>query len=260
MRFYRPAYTPKDTTNMGSPDRPAPLRERRISSTSGKENQLNKNMGSPLAFNTDSNRLDTNRLETPSKISNRSMDVYNFEASTPTPKKEEEGESCDSGESPHAIAGSSFTRSLTSGVRTSLSFPSQSGARLSSSSNSNAPPPQDEEINLLNTDSIDSQNDSTDTDNGKADLFEKPTALPRGLTSSNRTYGNLSLVPPDSFPNLTKTLYSPGYLKYDTGSSTCSSCIISPLILQSDSQCFTYSVRRYIEHFGIDGPADMEGW
>ena len=254
-------FTPKDTTNVTSPNdresrHPGHLRERRVSST-GKENQLSKSLGSPLGPNTDSNRLDT------SNRSSRSMDVYNFEAHTTTPKKEAESDSGEFIEVMSDHAGSSYR----STVRTSLSYPQ--GAKMQNISSASH-----EEINLMQQlESIDSQESTpavVATDLDKSDPFEKPTALPRlsaarDSTSSrdnsnNRTaYSSLSLVPPEAPHPLTKTLCSPGYLKYDTGSSTCSSCVSSPIILQSDSQCFTYSVRRYIDQFGLEGPIDVEG-
>lgn len=234
------SYTPKDTTNMASTsERPAHLRERRVSST-GKENQLNKSLDSPLSIA---------KMETPNKTQ-RSIDVYNFEANTPTPKKEE-----DSGEFIEVMTeatGSSFSRAT---VRTSLTFPQ--GARLLNTSNTTA-----DEISLCQNDSMESQPLEQDID--KSDPFEKPPAPQRVTigrdpsTQTTRVYTALTLNPPDGYP-LVKALCSPGYLKYDTASSTCSSCVSSPIILQSDSQCFTYSVRRYIECFGVEGPIDVEG-
>ena len=94
-------------------------------------------------------------------------------------------------------------------------------------------------------------------------VFHKPTGFLRVQTRDtsslglalNRTLPGLSLLSPDS----NRLCMSPGY---GAGSSTCSSCVSSPIILQSDSQCFTYSVRKYFDSFGRpESPStiDIEG-
>ena len=96
-------------------------------------------------------------------------------------------------------------------------------------------------------------------------VFHKPTGFLRVQTRDtsslglalNRTLPGLSLLSPDSFSR--GLCMSPGY---GAGSSTCSSCVSSPIILQSDSQCFTYSVRKYADAYGRpDSPSagDFEG-
>ncbi len=74
----------------------------------------------------------------------------------------------------------------------------------------------------------------------------------------------LTLIPPESLPLSKNFPFSPGCggkFEAAAGSSTCSSCVSSPIILQSDSQCFTYSVRRYVESYGRpESPTvDVEG-
>ena len=212
--------------------RMAAIRERRPSF--GKENILNNNnkqLCSPSVADTAST--------SGSAKHNCALDVYNFEGSTP--KKEDD----DYFECASVVPSGS--------VRATLSF--HEGARMHVPS---------EEINLFQNESLDSQ-DALD----KAGLFEKPTPILRmqPTFSSNfagntsKPFTNLSLMTGDTF-GLGKALcISPGYSKKG-GSSTCSSCVSSPIILQSDSQCFTYSVRRYMESYGPprpDSPIDIEG-
>ncbi|ELU17060.1 hypothetical protein CAPTEDRAFT_214693 [Capitella teleta] len=216
--------TPKDTTNVGGVNldfRPASAVRERHAST-GKENlNFSKLGGSPVAGETS-----TAVTARP----HRSLDVYNFEGSTP--KKEEDSDA----DSPKAAS-----------YRGTLSFASfQRGAQMSNGAEG--------EIVL--------PSESQETVSEERDLFEKPSGLPRSLLSTQRAFtANLSLVPPDGF-SMKGVAFSPGYNKLDTASSTCSSCVSSPLILQSESQCFTYSVRRYVESFGQvrpDSPIDIEG-
>ena len=219
----------------------AGVRERRPSF--GKENVLtnnNKQLNSPSMTDAAS--------ASGSAKHNRALDVYNFEGSTP--KKEDE--SSDYFECANIAPSGS--------VRATLSF--HEGARMHVTS---------EEICLFQNESMDSQPlDALD----KAGLFEKPTPVlrmqPRDLSSSanftgnpSKPFTNLSLMTGDTF-GLGKALcISPGYGKMEQcGSSTCSSCVSSPIILQSDSQCFTYSVRRFMESYGPprpDSPIDIEG-
>ncbi|KAK2177709.1 hypothetical protein NP493_583g02001 [Ridgeia piscesae] len=218
----------------------AGVRERRPSF--GKENVLtnnNKQLNSPSMTDAAS--------ASGSAKHNRALDVYNFEGSTP--KKEDE--SSDYFECANIAPSGS--------VRATLSF--HEGARMHVTS---------EEICLFQNESMDSQPlDALD----KAGLFEKPTPVlrmqPRDLSSSanftgnpSKPFTNLSLITGDTF-GLGKALcISPGYGKMEQcGSSTCSSCVSSPIILQSDSQCFTYSVRRFMESYGPprpDSPIDIE--
>lgn len=236
--------TPKDATNVGGVSldyRPASAIRERHAST-GKENlDISKQLGSPAAEGGSTPRHET----PPSARSHRSLDVYNFEGSTP--KKEDE----DTDGSPASF-------------RTTLSFTSfQRGAQMSNATT--------EEINLHPSDSH--IFDDLTSDEKSSDYFEKPCGLPRSLlrdTSSSSSQplpsraftASLSLIPPDAFSLSKGMAISPGYNKIDTGSSTCSSCVSSPLILQSESQCFTYSVRRYVDALGQirpDSPIDIEG-
>lgn len=179
-------------------------------------------------------------------------DVYNFDAGTP---KKDECDEFEMGESASCSQGR---------IRTSLSF---TGMQPSASMGNE----QQTEIQLQG-DNLDGPSlDDAMCKPSHLDVFQKPADVlrPQGprepLVSTNNTPGRvlpgLTLIPPDNF-NLGKTLtISPGYSgKLDGGSSTCSSCVSSPIILQSDSQCFTYSVRRYVEYFsGRDSPVEAEG-
>ena len=248
--------TPKDATNnpvLPSEIRLQPLRERLV--TTGKENQnvldslFSKSLGSPQqTLSPDVLPGSSKQPETPSK---QAMDVYNFEGNTPTPKKEE-----DTGEFYEVVTEHNQAGRAMSTVRTSLSYPQ--GARMHNPATLGHS--TSEEISLQN-DSMESQ----PLDDPKDDPFEKPQLVPTRHTSgssmlnghsSSRTFGTLTLVPPAESFSLAKSLCSPG-CKMDTG-STCSSCISSPIILQSDSQCFTYSVRRYVDSY-VEGPLDLEG-
>ncbi|KAK2152086.1 hypothetical protein LSH36_340g06043 [Paralvinella palmiformis] len=239
---HRTPSTPKDATNnptevqMRSP----PFRERHAST--GKENLLSVSLGSPSDSASSTARL------------TRSLDVYNFEGSTP--KKEEDSGTegfCDTG--PDSDGSGSLP---VKPVRTTLSFTGfQQGARMQNTT---------EEILLQNA-SMDSQPLVDLEENGP---FEKPSAIPRlqNRESASTTHGTqrclsaLSLIPPESLSFGKGLALSPGYGKWEQGgSSTCSSCVSSPIILQSESQCFTYSVRRYIESYNLgrpDSPVDVE--
>ncbi len=240
--IHRNPATPKDATNnqCDIQQRTPVCRERRTST--GKENLLSRQMGSPLSTST---AIDSST----SRNGARSLDVYNFEGSTP--QKEEEAELCEIAQEAE--------RSLNVGrpVRAALSFTGfQQGARMENKT---------EEINLCPTEQMNSQ--PLDEDLDKLDFFEKPAAVPRlqprDPAGAPRSLTALTLVTPESVSFGKSLAISPGYGKWDHGgSSTCSSCVSSPIILQSESQCFTYSVRRYIESYGLgrpDSPVDVEG-
>ena len=235
---HRTPSTPKDATNNPSEVqmRTPPFRERHTST--GKENLLSVPLGSPVAPSTNTAHLA------------RSLDVYNFEGSTP--KKEE-----DSGTEAFYDTGPDSDSSGTVApkpLRTTLSFTGlQQGARIPSTT---------EEI-LFQSENMDSQPlDSL----GKTDPFEKPSGIPRRdptttSVNSQRSLSALSLIPPETLSFGKSLAVSPGYGKWEQG-STCSSCVSSPIILQSESQCFTYSVRRYVESYSVarpDSPIDVEG-
>lgn len=268
LTVYRNPPTPKDTTNIQSVSDhrpPQPLREKQL----GKENQniretvLGRNMGSPTSSQQQSPGTDfmipspggrqPADSTTASNRLTRSLDVYNFEGNCVTPKKEEDHTDIYGEHSPHSSA-------KISTVRNGLSHPE--GARMQ-----NNTPVNSDEICLPNS-SMGSQPLQDVSDDS---MFEKPHMLPsrhgptlnclHSPTGSTRPYGNLTLVSPPQTPQenftLARGLCSPGH-KYDTCSSTCSSCISTPLILQNDSKCFTYSVRRYVECY-IEGQLEIEG-
>ena len=175
------------------------------------------------------------RYETPNK-SNKSGDIYTFEG-TPTPTKEDSdtGESENSSEKPPKS------------VRSTLSFSKfPPGANVSAES---------EEIYLFPGDL------ETSVELGRPEtpkeIFDKPAhpvrMQPRDLNSSSNPCNPFSI---EMLPFGKTLTISPGCGKIDQGdwSSTCSSCVSSPVILQNDSQCFTYSVRRYVEVHGVARP------
>ena len=229
--------TPKDATNTQSSqlhlDHRTPIMRERHAST-GKENQLSKQLGSPKAC--------TEVMAGQPSRNLRAMDVYNFEGFTP--KK--------SGDSTEVQSECLPRTSL----RHSLVF--QQGSRMHNG----------------NTDEISLQNDSLDSqpleDIEKSALFEKPVGVlriqNRESPGNNTLPKSTSLLSPSEGFSLGKGLcISPAYGKFEGGSSTCSSCVSSPIILQSDSQCFTYSVRRYIDFYNVGRPdsptdhGDVEG-
>ena len=244
----------KDSTNMGER---APLRERRNSS-SGKENVLNKGLGSPGPLPTGVNK----GLGSPGPISAgvsgepatarvpKPIDVYNFEASTPNPRREKDLDSYTDSSSPE------HCEAEPSRVRASLAF--YQGARLATSEEVPY-----SEVESQTLDGPDQELDKPEVDRPEPD--RGPSMFrPAGMLRVNPTQRTLALAPPEGFGIARGPLaLSPGY-KFDhqSGGSTCSSCVSSPIILQSESQCFTYSVRRYIETYGVvrpDSPVDMEG-
>ena len=243
----RTPIVPKDSGHpQGDTLRMYTMRERHQAALPGKENQLS----SPVA-----GTLDSHRYETPNSKVHRAWDVYNFEGSTP---KKDEVDTSEYYEVVHESPSSSQTCS--NKVRATLAF---SGYQQSASMGAST-----EEISLLQGDSMDSQ--SLDDELEQPSVFQKPAEVSslRIQTrenvpgSSPRGLSGLTLIPPENF-SLSKGLcISPGCgrLEQAAGSSTCSSCVSSPIILQSDSQCFTYSVRRYVECFGRpDSPVDVEG-
>ena len=224
---------PKDATN--TPDLRQPAARERHSST-GKENLMNKQLGSPKAST--ENSPHTSRTH-------RSLDVYSFEGFTP--KKDQQGDSVAS--SADSVPSTPTGRAA---LRTTLGLACQQGAQVLNGTSG--------EISLQPHENMDSQSLED------PDIFEKPAGVLRlqtrespGSTASPRV-GSL-MSPPDSFPFPKGLCFSPGYGKFEGGSSTCSSCMSSPIILQSDSQCFTYSVRRYIDCYSArpDSPVDVEG-
>ena len=189
------------------------------------------------------------------KPSKSALDVYNFEGTTP--KKDE----LDSGD--YLPSCSQPTR-----VRATLSFSGlPQSASLGSEPRHAGSSIDSEGFCLMQSDSLDSSPlEDLDRHGDSMDVFQKPTNVvrlrdPLGIATPSRSLPGLTLIPPENLP-LSKTIsISPGCGRLDTGgSSTCSSCVSSPIILQSDSQCFTYSVRRYVEYFGRpESPVDVEG-
>lgn len=267
---------PKDTTNTSSSHVPEPYSRDKHLST-GKENLLNRQLGSPPNSSDNSDRtlgrlLETtvvhgSRHDTTSNVrhetssSNRllhktSLDVYNFEGGTP--KKDD-----DTSEFPEVpfVLDASGSRQAVRSVRTTLSLTAfHQGAQTNCNS---------EEIDGL----LDFQTVSDSEEQNK--IFGKPSLIPRlqskdGVTSwastvssQPRLLSGISILSPDVIGIGRGMALSPGFGKFDQGgSSTCSSCISSPIILQNESQCFTYSVRRYIECPGNqrpESPVDFEG-
>ena len=234
----------------GSKDVSQNVRERHTSS--GKENL-------PSSPNIEANTSGTAvRHDTPNAKLHKAMDVYNFEGSTP---KREEPEV---GSTPGDVVPS--LGSPNGRVRAAL-FPSvQQSARMSQ----NVTP---EDLNFVqDTELSDEEEENRNrSSSGRQDVFQKPQD-PTGfklmtrdvVTGTSRTLSSLTLIPPDNVPiGKNFAAFSSGCTKFEqaTGSSTCSSCVSSPIILQSESQCFTYSVRRYIEPFGRpESPViDVEG-
>ena len=177
-----------------------------------------------------------------------SIDVYNFDSGTPN----KDDDSIDYLEVPLSINEGSGP--LPRPACSTLSFTHlHQGANVQSSS---------EDVQDIPV--------STETDD-KQTIFEKPNTILRlqirdGVSASHspRTFAGLSIVSPDIISLGRGLALSPGYSKFDRGgSSTCSSCISSPIILQNESQCFTYSVRRYMEAVSStqrpDSPVDLEG-
>ena len=246
---------PKDGIAQGENMRLFTVRER-PPTLPGKENQLSSPVQTPL-------EAPTARHETPNSKLHRAWDVYNFEGSTP---KKDELDTSEYYEVVHESPSSSQPGGTK--VRATLAF---AGYQQSASMGAST-----EEISLFQGDSMDSQ--SLDDELDRPSVFQKPAEVssirlpsrdPSTSSSgvgaggiSPRGLSGLTLIPPENF-TLTKGLcVSPGCGKLEqaAGSSTCSSCVSSPIILQSDSQCFTYSVRRYVECYGRpESPVDMEG-
>lgn len=233
---------PKDTkTTPPVPEYRVPVVSRERHASTGKENLLNKQLGSPKS-SADTSAHSSGRHER----YHRSLDVYNFEGFTPK-KKDDTGES-----TPDSVPSTPTGKTP---LRATLAF--QQGARMQNSSTTG-------EISFHPNDSLDSQ--TLEDLDSKADIFEKPAGVLRMQTrespagSSSPRVGSL-MSPPESFPLGKGLCFSPGYGKFEGGSSTCSSCMSSPIILQSDSQCFTYSVRRYIDCYSgrPDSPVEIEG-
>ena len=212
-------------------------RERHLST--GKENVLN----SPTHGDSTNNAV---RHETPNAKLHRAMDVYNFDMNTPKRDEPETGEVMDI-----QNIGSPSGR-----VRAALFAGVQQSARMQNVA---------EDLNLFqDTDLSDDEEGRT----GRCDVFQKPhdpgyKLGSRDVAGTSRSLSGLTLIPPDNVSIGKNFAFSPGCSKFEqaTGSSTCSSCVSSPIILQSESQCFTYSVRRYIEPFGrSESPIiDVEG-
>lgn len=239
----------------------------------GKENLLNKQQGSSHSScdNGDrsvgrfcdsfhgnrhdpaSNNLSSGRL----LMYKTSLDVYNFEAGTP---KKEEDSSGESSGAPVAHDYSGACQPVRS-VRPALSLTScHLGTHVRSSS-------EERELVFQSAPYVEDKCDVHD-------VFEKPClisrlqsrdAAPLTVTASTqpRILGGLSILSTDSTAISRGISLSPGFGKFEyCGSSTCSSCISSPIVLQDEAQCFTYSVRRFVESPGNqrpESPVDLEG-
>lgn len=214
----------------------ATCKERRTSF--GKENLLNSPLGSIGSINSP---LGSSSEASPKHdpVPRKTFDVYAFEG----------GE-----------AGPSGSLRSSRRVYNSMHLPLRRPAPVSSILDASASIPSldpNSDINLYDTNDQDGSN-STE----KPNVFHKPTGVLRVQTRDtsslglalNRSMPGLSLLSPDSLSGRSLCM-SPGY-----GSSTCSSCMSSPIILQSESQCFTYSVRKYMEAYGRpDSPTSGDG-
>ena len=79
----------------------------------------------------------------------------------------------------------------------------------------------------------------------------------RYLHSDGEVMEPLSMTVGRNYPGFP---FSPAFSKQSSNSSACSSCVSSPVVLQNDSQCFTYSARRYVENNSDPNlPVDAEG-
>jgi len=209
------------------------------------------------------------------------LDVYNFEGSTP--KKEDEGESSDCLSFEANPSGSKSSVGLQDAVvRASCVLKRYNPSRCTSSDDLAPSRTSSDDLAGLDEFPIDEMSGSeseasTAVSDTKPDKFEKPCSFhrlqmrPDGVTIvPQRLLPNLSLLGPSSSElyvirsggSLAMAM-SPGYGgRFDHGgSSTCSSCISSPIILQNESKCFTYSIRRYVESTSIarpESPVDVE--
>ena len=211
-------------------------------SSTGKENVLN----SPTSAEVNTNAV---RHETPNAKLHKAMDVYNFEMTTPKKDEPETGDVMD-------IMDIQNIGSPSGRVRAALFAGVQQSARMQNVS---------EDLNLFQDTEL---SDDEDGRSSRCDVFQKPhdpayKLMNRDVAGTSRSLSGLTLIPPDNVPIGKNFAFSPGCSKFEqaTGSSTCSSCVSSPIILQSESQCFTYSVRRYIEPYGRpESPTiDVEG-
>ena len=238
---------PKDATNTTYCHLPE-SRSRDRHCLSGKENHLSKNESKSDLCGSSSESFAHHEASSVNRFFKSSIDVYNFDSGTPN----KDDDSIDYLEVPLSINEGSGP--IPRPACSTLSFTHlHQGANVQSSS---------EDVQDIPV--------STETDD-KLTIFEKPNTILRlqirdGVSASHspRTFAGLSIVSPDIISLGRGLALSPGYSKFDRGgSSTCSSCISSPIILQNESQCFTYSVRRYMEAVSStqrpDSPVDLEG-
>ncbi|XP_064624795.1 DDB1- and CUL4-associated factor 15-like [Lineus longissimus] len=86
--------------------------------------------------------------------------------------------------------------------------------------------------------------------------FTVPEPMPHGREDmkENKLYPKMDPKMPSPDTVRLEVTLSPCFIKIDDGTcSTESSCYSSPIILQNDSQCFTYSVRKYAD---IENPSE----
>jgi len=295
----------------------------------GKENQIVRQLGSPLASSVAENSLPLGggyhdgspntslyRGDAPAAVALRPhkspFDVYNFEGSTPKRDEDNGGESSDyfprtsecfaTSTDPSTSEAVNYTGTNGGGMAPSrASARSVPGYRLGSYRLGGARLRGGEahtvasavgSQNLAGFDEFQFVETTNDDDNDKptprGGCFEKPsTLLPARLQVRGENGITQRLLPNLSFASPSSELYmvsrggwggaagaggcsgnmalSPGYGRLDQGgSSTCSSCISSPIILQNESKCFTFSIRRYVETSVTanprpESPADGEG-
>ena len=236
--------TPKDATNSSSIENRVFNKQ---TSVQGKENQIGDSVlfraaGSPPA-STSTTELNqsTSHTDPVSNIPSISTDVYNFDDRSPPPLTRDEDS---------ALVESDTLR-LSAGYSNRKGSPSQ---RLYK---------RQWHINTHEAQVTHVASAVPDKVDGETSPFERPTLLPSrhskdSCLSPTRSFSGLTLLSPLTPEGGYRSLQSPG-VKLETG-STCSSCISTPIIVQSDSQCFTYSVRRYVEPCTLpDAPVDVEG-
>ncbi|XP_074642049.1 DDB1- and CUL4-associated factor 15-like isoform X2 [Tubulanus polymorphus] len=119
--------------------------------------------------------------------------------------------------------------------------------------------PSDKFYDLLKRDLPSTNFDSTicsTTQSGKENVKENAAVTEHKSSKDQRLL--VSTPPMDSCRLGSEISWSPCVIRCEE-SSTTSSCYSSPLILQNDTQSFTYSVRKYIDSDGpSDAPIDMD--
>lgn len=223
---------PKDATNVPSAaaavEASRLFRERHLSS--GKENQLKVlyNAGSPSLAVSPSHDAAACRQSTHS----RCLDVYNFDGGvSKCGGTDDECEVSDSVVQPGTLHSMRL-------LRTTQCHMKHSAGRTVCGSD--------------NGDSSDSVFHTLDEfcEPSSASVFDRPTTFQPHLTVT---------LPPRLLDVGGMAFGGWGASPGRGTNSTCSSCLSSPIILQNNTQCFTYSVRRYASAAVLQGAPDIEG-